>query len=372
MGKIPLVDLKAQYVGIQNEIDEAIRRCIDRSSFILGPEVEAFEQEFAAFCGVQRAVGVDSGTAALHLALVILGVGAGDEVITTTHTFIATAEVISLVGATPVLVDIAPRTFNMDPALLEAAITPRTKAVIAVHLAGQPADMDAILTVAERYGLPVIEDAAQAHGAIYRGRPVGTMGDLACFSFYPGKNLGAYGDGGALVTDRSDYADKARLLRNHGRLSKYEHLVTGYGYRLDALQAAILRAKLPHLAAWNEQRRGHAARYNALLADSGAVAPYEPPDVRSVYHLYMVRVPRRDDVAVLMKQAGIEVGVHYPIPLHRQPVYASLGYGEGSFPLAEAAAREVLSLPMYPELTEEQVARVAQALRQALAAVGGR
>jgi len=367
---IPLVDLKAQYLSIKDEIDAAIQRCIDRATFILGPEVAAFEEEFAAFCGVRHAVGVDSGTAALHLALRILGVGPGDEVVTTAYTFIATAEVVSLVGARPVFVDIDPRTYNMDPAKLEEAITPRTRAIIAVHLAGQPADMDPILDVARRHGLPVIEDAAQAHGATYRGRPVGTMGDLACFSFYPGKNLGCYGDGGALVTDRDDYADQARLLRDHGRRSKYEHLVTGYGYRLDALQAAILRAKLPHLREWNERRRAHAAAYAELLRLLGVGLPQELPGARSVYHLYVVRVPARDQVFASMRERGIGVGIHYPIPLHLQPVYRDLGYREGDFPEAERAAREVLSLPMYPELTRAQMERVAAALAKALEAVG--
>jgi dTDP-4-amino-4,6-dideoxygalactose transaminase len=367
---IPLVDLKAQYLSIKDEIDAAIQRCIDRATFILGPEVAAFEEEFAAFCGVRHAVGVDSGTAALHLALRILGVGPGDEVVTTAYTFIATAEVVSLVGARPVFVDIDPRTYNMDPAKLEEAITPRTRAIIAVHLAGQPADMDPILDVARRHGLPVIEDAAQAHGATYRGRPVGTLGDLACFSFYPGKNLGCYGDGGALVTDRDDYADQARLLRDHGRRSKYEHLVTGYGYRLDALQAAILRAKLPHLHEWNERRRAHAAAYAELLRPLGVGLPQELPGARSVYHLYVVRVPARDQVFASMRERGIGVGIHYPIPLHLQPVYRDLGYREGDFPEAERAAREVLSLPMYPELTRAQMERVAAALAEALEAVG--
>ncbi len=368
---IPLVDLRAQYLRIKDEVDAAIQRCLDRANFILGPEVAAFEEEFAAFCGVRHVVGVDSGTAALHLALRILGVGPGDEVITTTYTFIATAEVVSLVGARPVFVDVDPRTYNMDPAKLEAAITPRTRAVIVVHLAGQPADMDPMLEVARRHGLPVVEDAAQAHGASYKGRPVGTFGDLACFSFYPGKNLGCYGDGGALATDRDDYADQARLLRDHGRRSKYEHLVTGYGYRLDALQAAVLRAKLPHLRAWNEERRARAADYTRLLRPLGVGLPQELPGACSVYHLYLVRVPARDQVFAYMRERGIGVGIHYPIPLHLQPVYRDLGYREGDFPEAERAAREVLSLPMYPELTQAQMERVSAVLAEALEAVKG-
>jgi len=369
---IPLVDLKAQYQSIKDEIDQAIQWCIDRTSFIMGPEVEAFEQEFASFCGAKHAIGVDSGTAALHLSLIILGIGPGDEVVTSTHTFIATAEATSLVGARPVFVDIDPHTYNVDPALLEAAITPKTRAIIVVYLTGQPADMDPILSVARRHGLAVIEDAAQAHGATYKGRPVGTLGDIACFSFYPGKNLGCYGDGGAMVTNRDDCADQARLLRDHGRRTKYEHLVTGYGYRLDALQAAILRAKLPHLQAWNERRREHAATYTELLAPLGVGLPYELPEVRSVYHLFMVRVPRRDEVLAYMREQGIGAGIHYPIPLHLQPVYRDLGYQEGDLPEAERAAKEVLSLPMYAELTQEQLERVADVLREALEMVGGR
>jgi len=369
---IPLVDLKAQYQSIKDEIDQAIQRCIDRTSFIMGPEVEAFEQEFASFCGAKHAIGVDSGTAALHLSLIILGIGPGDEVVTSTHTFIATAEAISLVGARPVFVDIDPHTYNVDPALLEAAITPKTRAIIVVHLTGQPADMDPILEIARRHGLAVIEDAAQAHGATYKGRPVSTMGDIACFSFYPGKNLGCYGDGGAMVTNRDDCADQARLLRDHGRRTKYEHLVTGYGYRLDALQAAILRAKLPHLRAWNERRREHAATYAELLAPLGIGLPYELPQARSVYHLFMVRVPRRDEVLAYVRGQGIGAGIHYPIPLHLQPVYRDLGYQEGDLPEAERAAKEVLSLPMYAELTQEQLERVADVLREALETAGGR
>ncbi len=361
---IPLVDLKAQYRAIKPDIDAAIQRVIDNTSFIMGPEVTAFEEEFAAFCGAEYAVGTDSGTAALHLALLVLGVGPGDEVITAAHTFIATAEVISLVGARPVFVDVDPRTYNMDPDHIEAAITPRTKAIIPVHLYGQPAEMDAVLDVARRHGLRVIEDAAQAHGAEYRGRRVGTMGDVACFSFYPGKNLGAYGDAGCLVTNDPDLAEQARMLRNHGRQAKYEHLVTGYGYRLDGLQAAILRAKLARLEEWTERRRQNAATYNELLADSGLVLPYEPEHVRAVYHLYVIRVPERDALLAHLHQRGIGAGIHYPIPLHLQPVYRHLGYERGAFPVAEEATDHVLSLPMYPELTRGQMEEVVGAIRE--------
>ncbi len=362
--KIPLVDLYAQYQRIKPEMDAAIQRVIDHSSFILGPEVKTFENNFASFCGAPYAVGTDSGTAALHLALLLLDVGPGDEVITTTHTFIATAEVISLTGARPVLVDINPRTYNLDPARVEAAITPHTKVVLPVHLYGQPAEMDALLDIARRHKLRVIEDAAQAHGATFRDKPVGTFGDIACFSFYPGKNLGAYGDGGILVTGDAELAERARMLRNHGRRDKYEHLLVGYGYRLDALQAAILDVKLKHLKKWNEQRRAHADYYTKLLSDLDVVTPFEPEHICSVYHLYVIATPHRDALLQHLKTRGIEAGIHYPIPLHLQPVYRDLGYQPGDFPDAERAANQVLSLPMYPELTQEQIEYIAEAVRE--------
>ncbi len=362
--KIPLVDLYAQYQAIKPEMDAAIQRVIDHSSFILGPEVKTFENNFASFCGAPYAVGTDSGTAALHLALLLLDVGPGDEVITTTHTFIATAEVISLTGARPVLVDINPRTYNLDPARVEAAITPHTKVVLPVHLYGQPAEMDALLDIARRHKLRVIEDAAQAHGATFRDKPVGTFGDIACFSFYPGKNLGAYGDGGMLVTGDAELAERARMLRNHGRRDKYEHLLVGYGYRLDALQAAILDVKLKHLKKWNEQRRAHADYYTRLLSNLDVVTPFEPEHTCSVYHLYVIATPQRDALLQHLKTRGIEAGIHYPIPLHLQPVYHHLGYPEGAFPHAERAANQVLSLPMYPELTREQIEYVVEAVRE--------
>ncbi len=362
--KIPLVDLHAQYQDIKPEIDAALRRVIENSSFILGPEVKTFEKNFASLCGVNHAVGVDSGTAALHLALILLNVGPGDEVITTTHTFIATAEVISLTGARPVLVDVDPRTYNINPDKIEAAITPRTKVLLPVHLYGQPAEMDAILDIARRHNLRVIEDAAQAHGATYRGRRAGSMGDIGCFSFYPGKNLGAYGDGGMLVTNDGALADRARMLRNHGRKDKYEHIFVGYGYRLDALQAAILDVKLKHLEAWNEQRRAHAALYNQLLANLDVVTPYEPSHICGIYHIYAVLSEKRDALLQHLKARGIEAGIHYPIPLHLQPVYRDLGYPAGSLPAAERVANQELSLPMYPELTREQIEYVVQAIRE--------
>jgi dTDP-4-amino-4,6-dideoxygalactose transaminase len=361
---IPLVDLHAQYLALKPEVDAALQRVIENSAFILGPEVKTFEQHFAEFCGVRYAIGVDSGTAALHLALLLLGVGPGDEVITTTHTFIATAEVISLTGARPVLVDIDPCTYNLDPEKVQAAITPRTKVIMPVHLYGQPAEMDALLAIARRHNVRVIEDAAQAHGATYRTQRAGSLGDLACFSFYPGKNLGAYGDGGMLVTNDPAFAERARMLRNHGRKDKYEHLYVGYGYRLDALQAAILDVKLKHLESWNEQRRAHAALYNQLLSDLDLVTPYEPSHLCSVYHIYAITTLHRDALWQHLKARGIEAGVHYPIPLHLQPVYRDLGYQPGDFPQAERVANEELSLPMYPELTREQIEYVVQAIRE--------
>lgn len=361
---IPLVDLKAQYHAIKPEIDHALQRVLDNTSFILGKEVSDFETSFAAFCRTQHCVGTDSGTAALHLALLICDVKAGDEVITTTHTFVATAEVISLVGARPVLIDADPRTYNIDPNRIEAAITPRTRAIIPVHLYGQPAEMDSILALARKHNLRVIEDAAQAHGAEYRGQRAGSMGDVACFSFYPGKNLGAYGDAGALVTNNKELADRARMLRNHGRVDKYEHQVVGYGYRLDALQAAVLGAKLPHLDAWNARRRDIADRYTELLTNSDVATPYCPPHITPIYHIYAVLTKHRDALAKHLKSRGIETGIHYPIPLHLQPVYKNLAHQPGDFPNAEKIAAEELSLPMYPELTDAQVEMIADAVRE--------
>ncbi|MDE3088780.1 MAG: DegT/DnrJ/EryC1/StrS family aminotransferase [Chloroflexota bacterium] len=361
---IPLVDLKAQYATIKPEIDAAMQRVVNNTSFILGKEVAEFEKNFAAFCHAQHCVGTDSGTAALHLALLILGVKAGDEVITTTHTFIATAEVISLIGAKPVLVDIDPRTYNIDPNQIEAAITPRTRAIIPVHLYGQPAEMDTILDIARRHNLRVIEDAAQAHGAEYRGKRAGSLGDVACFSFYPGKNLGAYGDAGALVTNDAALADHARMLRDHGRSEKYAHKLVGYGYRLDALQAAILGAKLPHLDAWNARRREIADYYTELLTNTDIITPYVPPHIQPVYHIYCIRHKNRDGLQKHLKARGIETGIHYPIPLHLQPVYQNLGYHAGDFPHTEKAASEILSLPMYPELTNVQAQQIVDALKE--------
>ncbi|MGB0383226.1 MAG: DegT/DnrJ/EryC1/StrS family aminotransferase [Ardenticatenaceae bacterium] len=360
--KIPLVDLKAQYAAIQSEIDSAIKQVIENTAFILGPEVKAFEEEFATFCEAKHAIGISSGTDALQLALLACGVEAGDEVITTPHTFIATAEAISMCGARPVFVDIDPLTCNIDPSKIEERITQKTKLILPVHLYGQPADMDPILDIAQRHNLRVIEDAAQAHGARYKGQRVGTLADAACFSFYPGKNLGAYGDAGALVTNDDKIAERVLLLRNHGRREKYEHLIKGFGHRIDALQAAILRVKLSHLEAWNNQRRELAALYTSLLDDSLVTTPYVPAWAEPVWHLYVVRVQGRDRVKARLKEAGIATGVHYPIPLHLQPAYQDLGYKVGDFPHAEQAAREVLSLPLYAELTSQNLQRVVECL----------
>ena len=362
--EIPLVDLKAQYASIKPEVDAAIKRVVDNTSFILGHEVTEFEQAFARYAGAKGAVGVASGTSALQLSLLACGVGPGDEVITTAHTFIATSEAISQTGAKPVFVDIDPQTYNLDPARVEAAITPRTKAILPVHLYGQPADLGALMEIAERHHLYLIEDAAQAHGAEYKGQRCGSIGHLACFSFYPGKNLGAYGDAGGVTGNDEALLMKVRKLRDHGRLTKYEHDEIGFGERIDALHAAILSAKLPHLEAWTEARRSHARLYNELLAGSNLVTPVESSDVRHVYHLYVIRTERRGAVLDHLKQKGIGAGIHYPIPLHRQPAYLKQGYGDLSLPVTEQAAQEIVSLPMYPELTAEQLTYVAEAVKE--------
>jgi dTDP-4-amino-4,6-dideoxygalactose transaminase len=364
--RIKFVDLQAQYASIQAEVDAAILRVLRHSDFILGRDVTQFEEEFATYCGAKHAVAVTSGTDALHLALRALAVGPGDEVITTPHTFIATAEAISATGARPVFVDIDPETYTLDPNLLEAAITERTRVVIPVHLYGQSADMDPILEICRRHGLWVVEDAAQAHGAEYKGRRVGTIGDVAAFSFYPGKNLGAYGDAGAVTTDSEEIATRVRLLSNHGSATKYEHVIIGLCSRMDTIQAAILRVKLPHLPRWTEQRRQVAAWYqHGLSATPGIETPSEPEWARAVYHLYVVRVNDRARVQSALAGVGVATQIHYPKPVHLQPAYAHLGYEPGDFPHAEKAAAEVLSLPMYPELSREQSDYIVEQVRQA-------
>jgi dTDP-4-amino-4,6-dideoxygalactose transaminase len=362
---IPFVDLKAQYHSIKPEIDAAIAKVLETSAFVLGSEVAAFEQEFAAYCGAGIGIGVNSGTSALHLALLAAGVGEGDEVITTPFTFVATVAAIRYTGARPVFVDIDPRSYNLDPARLEAAVTSKTKAIMPVHLYGQPADMDPIIEIARRRGLLAIEDAAQAHGAQYKGRRAGSMGDLACFSFYPGKNLGAYGEGGMVVTNNPEYARTIRMLRDWGAETKYQHVLKGYNYRLEGMQGAILRVKLRHLEQWTEARRANAARYSELLAGSGVIPPAEMPYARHVYHVYAVRSSSRAELQTRLQAAGVQTGIHYPIPIHLLPAHADLGYRAGQFPIAERMAGETLSLPMFAELTTGQVAQVAEAVIEA-------
>jgi dTDP-4-amino-4,6-dideoxygalactose transaminase len=365
--KVPYLDLKAQYQSIKPEIDAALARVLESCQFVLGPEVAAFEQEFAAYCGTAECIALNSGTSALHLALQAAGIGPGDEVITVPFTFVASVAAVVYTGARPVLVDIDPRSFNMDPPAVEAAITPRTKAILPVHLYGQPADMAPIMEIAKRHGLVVIEDAAQAHGAKYKGRPVGSIGDMACFSFYPGKNLGAYGEGGAVTTSNPDYARTIRMLRDWGQDRKYHHLLHGYNYRMEGFQGAILRVKLRHLERWTEARRSVVEQYNNLLADSGVETPTEMPWARHVYHVYTLRADERDGLQTALQAEGIQTGIHYPVPVHLQPAYADLGYGRGAFPRSEKAAEQVLSLPLYPELSSQAIAEVAAAVKKAVA-----
>jgi dTDP-4-amino-4,6-dideoxygalactose transaminase len=360
---IPLLDLQAQYRSIKPEIDAAVAAVLDSGRFVLGEPVAEFERDFAAFCQAGEAVGVNSGTSALHLALLAAGIGPGDEVVTVPFTFIATISAILYCGARPVLVDIEPDTYCIDVAAVERAITPRTRAILPVHLYGHPANMDDLMALAKRHNLVVIEDAAQAHGAEYNGRRVGSIGHIGCFSFYPGKNLGAYGEGGALVTSIPEYAAKARLLRNWGEATKYQHVVQGYNYRMDTLQGAILTVKLRHLPRWTEARRALAAGYSRLLLDSGLQLPVQRPGCRHVYQLYTIRTSQRDKLRGALAAEGIQSGVHYPVPAHLQPAFSSLGYKAGNFPVSEQAAQEVLSLPLYPEMTQEQVATVAAAVK---------
>ena len=360
---IPFVDLKAQYHSIKPEIDAAIARVLESSQFVLGKEVAAFEEGFAAYCGASNAIGVNSGTSALHLALLAAGIGPGDEVITISFTFVATVAAIWYTGAKPIFVDIDPRSFTMDVSQIEAAITERTKAILPVHLYGQPADMDPIIEIARRHGLLVIEDAAQAHGAEYKGKRVGGIGDLGCFSFYPGKNLGAYGEGGMVTTNNPEYNRTVRMLRDWGAEKKYQHVLKGYNYRLEGLQGAILGVKLRYIEDWTQKRREHAAQYNQLLGAAGIRTPEEMPYARHVYHVYAIRTSEREAVQQALQAQGIQSGIHYPIPVHLLPAYADLGYQAGDFPHTEAAANEVLSLPMFAELSAEQIEQVSEALR---------
>jgi dTDP-4-amino-4,6-dideoxygalactose transaminase len=361
---VPYLDLPAQMRALRPEIDAAIARALDNCSFCLGPDTAQFEKDFARFCGAEHGIGFNSGTSALHVALILLGVGPGDEVITTPSTFVATSWAISYVGARPVYVDIDDKTFNLDPGLVERAITPRTKALLPVHLYGHPADMDPLLEICRRRNLPLIEDAAQAHGAKYKGKKVGTFGVLSEFSFYPGKNLGAYGEGGALVTNDAALAARARALRDHGSTRRYYHDEIGFNYRMEGIQAAVLRVKLPHLENWTRDRRRVAHRYHQVLAETPLLLPREAPYAQSAWHLYVVRHPRRDALKQYLEANHVGCALHYPLPLHLQKAYAHLGYKPGDFPVAEKAADECLSLPIYPELTEAQIQRVAEVIQE--------
>ena len=367
---IPFVDLKAQYQSIKEEVNGAIQGVLDSCQFTLGSEVVAFEKEFAEYSGSVHGMGVNTGTSALHLALLAAGIGKGDEVITVPFTFVATVSAIDYTGAKAVFVDIDPVTFTMDPAQVEAAITPRTKAIIPVHLYGQSADMDPILAIAKKHGLVVIEDAAQAHGAEYKGRRCGSMGDMGCFSFYPGKNLGAAGEGGMVVTANPEFARTIRMLRDWGAEKKYHHVLKGYNFRLEGIQGAILRVKLRHLEKWTEARREAAKRYDALLPGSGVALPKQMDYARHVYHIYAVRTTQRAALQEALTARGVQSGIHYPFPVHLLPAFADLGYHAGQFQNSERAANEVLSLPMFPELTAAQSEAVAQALRYSVTELG--
>src|SRR5947208_840073 len=363
--QVPFLDLKAHHDSMRGELETAIREVMDSNAFAGGPFVAKFEQDFATYCGAADAIGVGNGTDALWLSLLALGIGAGDEVITVPNTFMATAEAITYCKAQPVFVDVDESTFTMDPAGLKKALTPRTKAIIPVHLFGQPADMDPILEFARAHGLYVIEDAAQAHGAEYKGRKAGTMGDAGCFSFYPGKNLGAFGEAGAVVTNDAELREKIQVLRDHGQAQKYYHTLVGWNCRMDGIQAAILSIKLRHLEEANLLRRERALQYNHSFAGiEGVATPFEADYARHVYHVYAIRVQERDRVRRFLEEKGIGCGVHYPIPIHLQEACRDLGYTEGAFPIAENLAEEFLSLPMFPELTEEQTEYVARCVSE--------
>lgn len=377
MMKVPFVDLKSQYLSLQEEIGSAIQNVIDATAFAGGPFVARFEEEFRAFCGTKWAIGVGSGTEALWFALLALGVGPGDEVITVPNTFIATAEAISFCGATPVFVDVDQKTYTMDPHALEEYLIrasrdhKKLKAVIPVHLFGQLTDMDAIKEVAAKYGLPVVEDACQAHGADYKGRRAGSFGAVGCFSFYPGKNLGAYGEAGAITTDDDELAHRIVSLRDHGQQKKYFHNLVGWNGRMDGVQAAILSVKLKHLEEWNNKRRSNAQLYDSLLNGTRhVVTPNEAAYGKHVYHVYAVRVPNRDGVINSLQEKGVSTNIHYPLPIHLQEAYSSLRYKQGDFPVAERCAQEFLSLPMFPELTVDQIEYVAQELKTCVADAG--
>ena len=362
-GAVPYLDLPAQMRGLRAEIDAAIARTLDNCSFCLGPDVVQFEKDFAKFCDAGHCVAFNSGTSALHIALLLQNIGPGDEVISTPATFVATSWAISYVGAKPVYVDIDDATFNLDPAKVETAITPKTKAIMPVHLYGHPANLDPLLAICRKHNLALIEDAAQAHGATYKGKVIGTFGSVSGFSFYPGKNLGAYGEGGALVTNNAAFAARARSLREHGSTQRYYHDEIGYNYRMEGIQGAVLGVKLKHLADWTQERRRVALRYGELLSGTPLQLPKEAEYAKSAWHLYVVRHPRRDDLKKHLEANHVGCALHYPLPLHLQKAYAHLGYKQGDFPVAEKAARECLSLPIFPELTDAQIQRVASVIK---------
>jgi len=360
---VPYLDLKAQIKPLRAEIDAAIAKTIDNCSFCLGPDVAQFEKDFAKYCGAEHCVAFNSGTSAEHVGLMLLGVGQGDEVITTPYTFVATSWAISYVGAKPVFVDVDDATMNLDPKLIEKAITPRTKAVLPVHLYGLPFDVDGIREVCKKHKLPLLEDACQAHGAKFKGKTVGGLGEVSCFSFYPGKNLGAFGEGGALVTNNAEFAKRARSLREHGSTVRYYHDEVGFNYRMEGIQGAVLGIKLKHLPAWTHERQRVAKRYSELLKDTPLQLPVQPTYAESVWHLYVVRHPRRDELKAHLEANGVGCALHYPLPLHLQKCYASLGHKAGDFPNAEKSAAQCLSLPIYPELTEAQIQRVVEVIK---------
>jgi len=362
--KVPFLDLKPQYNGIKDEAHAAMNEVIENTAFAGGPFVAKFERVFAEFCNSKHAIGVGNGTDALWLSLVALGVRSGDEVITVPNTFIATAEAISLAGATPIFIDVEEKTNNMNPELIEAAITKKTKAIIPVHLFGQTADMDPILSIAKKHDLHVVEDACQAHGAEYKGKKAGSLGVTGCFSFYPGKNLGAYGEGGAIITNDDSLADKMRMFRDHGQARKYYHGIIGWNARLDGIQGAILHVKLKYLPAWNDARRKHAKDYTTgLSAVKEVIVPQEADYARHVYHIYAIRVKDRDELMAYLTEKGISCGIHYPVPVHLQDAYSFLKKGKGSFPVAENCSTQYLSLPMFAELTDEQVDYVVEQIK---------
>lgn len=365
MTKIPLVDLVRQYHSIKKEVDEAISKVLDSGSFILGENVEIFEREFARYCGVNYGVGVASGSDALILPIKALGISEGDEVITVANTFVSTVDAILHCRAKPVLVDIDQETYTMDPSKVKEAITEKTKAIIPVHLYGHPADMDPLIEIAEKYGLYVVEDACQAHGAEYKGRRVGSFGDLACFSFYPSKNLGAFGDGGIIVTDNEEIASKVKMLRNYGQKKKYHHVFVGYNSRLDDLQAAILRVKLKYLDRWNEMRRKNARQYDELLKEVvGVKTPTEREVCKHVYYIYVIRCKDRDKLRIWLDSKGISTGIHYPIPIHLQEAYRNIIHVKGKLKITEKYANEILSLPMFPELREDEINYISKSIME--------